>query len=609
MVSKNIAIACQGGGSHAAYAAGVLQELLPALESDKDKLKLVGISGTSGGAICALLAWYGMLEGGPAIASRKLQNFWDGNSASWPGEQIVNAMSLWGLQAVPFEFQLSPYDFPLTRVTMFGNQLWPLCAKTMGSANQWMRGDYFQLDKLVSTHVDFKLVEAIGKFCSISRDIKRWLEADLQGAMFERIRSNEAGSEETKRWLENRIRANLEMPSVIETLMEANGFPGSAPLRKAFSHWEKTPLLFDPLSLSHLSDRLVEVADEIPQLLIGAVDVGTGEFTAFSSERASGDGGISVNSILASAAIPWIFQAVPIEEERPQAERLKHNYWDGLFSQNPPIKNFVAGLVNEDRKPDEIWVAQINPSAYGGKDLSSDIWDRRNELSGNLSLNQEISFIDAINKRIELDAGSRDRNQRYVQVHRITMDSEAVERKARMTLGLASKLDRSHDLKDALMSHGRDQARAFLPVRTFIEEAFNERQRARQATLSNVLATAYVQLYEPIDVVAGGATAPVRLFVDDMTIRSAPGKDDGAAQVTTAWHTRVTTADGSRQVTLQGRIDFEVRDRVITSGQFRDVRVADSKPLKKPTIAAEAKVNTKRSRPRTPASKQHRIRP
>ena len=56
--STRVAIACQGGGSHTAFTAGVLDRLLsdPALEREVD---LVGLSGTSGGAVCALLAWYG----------------------------------------------------------------------------------------------------------------------------------------------------------------------------------------------------------------------------------------------------------------------------------------------------------------------------------------------------------------------------------------------------------------------------------------------------------------------------------------------------------------------------------------------------------------------
>jgi len=50
-----IAIACQGGGSHTAFTAGVLRELLA--QWDDERYELVGISGTSGGAFNALGLW------------------------------------------------------------------------------------------------------------------------------------------------------------------------------------------------------------------------------------------------------------------------------------------------------------------------------------------------------------------------------------------------------------------------------------------------------------------------------------------------------------------------------------------------------------------------
>ena len=65
-----VAIACQGGGSHAAFAAGVLSELLS--PSYVDRFELVGLSGTSGGAICAALAWAGLISGGPEEARKRL---------------------------------------------------------------------------------------------------------------------------------------------------------------------------------------------------------------------------------------------------------------------------------------------------------------------------------------------------------------------------------------------------------------------------------------------------------------------------------------------------------------------------------------------------------
>lgn len=579
MATKNIAIACQGGGSHAAYAAGVLQQLLPTLEDEKKNgLKLVGISGTSGGAICALLAWYGLLEGGSDAAKSRLEDFWHLNSANWLGEQLFNTWSILGLQSLRCEVQFSPYEFPLTGIALLTTEVWPLWARHLGEINGWMRGEYFRLDALVSQHVDFELVEAIGDFCSISHDIKRWLEADIESSIFAGVRPDQARTKKIKEWLESRIRNNLRMAARIAELMDANGFPADAPLRSAFRKWRDTVPSFDARALTELRQRMADVSNEIPQLLIGAVDVGTGEFTAFSSERSAGDG-VSVKSILASAALPWIFQAVPIEKDHPDGNDDTHRYWDGLFSQNPPVKNFIAGLVNENRKPDEIWVAQINPSTDNGINGSFDIWDRRNELAGNLSLNQEVSFIDAINKRIELDGRGTDIKQKYVHVHRIAMDSEAVEREIGTTLGLASKLDRGSPLKDALLAHGRKQAKSFLLVRRFVEETFNDRQNRRHAKPGDAVAAAYEQLCGLAGLFADGGKRGARLFVDDMEIHPLPDMDENDAVVKTHWHMRGTTADGTQQVTLEGWIDAGVQQAGITFAQVRDIRVAESRPL------------------------------
>ena len=71
-------------------------------------------------------------------------------------------------------------------------------------------------------------------------------------------------------------------------------------------------------------------------MLIGAVDVLSGEFIAFNSRREK----INVEMNLASAALPTMFKAV-------------HSnggvYWDGLLSQNPPVRELP------DVGPTEIW--------------------------------------------------------------------------------------------------------------------------------------------------------------------------------------------------------------------------------------------------------------
>lgn len=71
-----VAIACQGGGSHAAFTAGVLAELLS--PAHRDRFEPLAFSGTSGGAVCAALAWAGLLGGGQTTRS----SAWKGSGAT-----------------------------------------------------------------------------------------------------------------------------------------------------------------------------------------------------------------------------------------------------------------------------------------------------------------------------------------------------------------------------------------------------------------------------------------------------------------------------------------------------------------------------------------------
>jgi NTE family protein len=74
---KKIAIACQGGGSQTAFTAGVLKSFF---ENDlHQKHHIVSLTGTSGGGICAALAWYGLLKeaGGDNVPIQdRIMGFW-----------------------------------------------------------------------------------------------------------------------------------------------------------------------------------------------------------------------------------------------------------------------------------------------------------------------------------------------------------------------------------------------------------------------------------------------------------------------------------------------------------------------------------------------------
>lgn len=311
-----VAIACQGGGSHTAFTAGVLTELLEGW--DQSRYELVGISGTSGGAFNALAVWYGLVTGDDELARRLLLDLWDDVAAKDPADRLANEW-LEGIARLesagaPIP-SISPYQVPGTR---------------------WGRG---QLRRILERHVDF---EAIPDLCT----------------------------------------------------------------RNA------------------------------PELVVGTVDVNGGEFETFTNES------VTVEAMLASAAIPNLFQAVEIDG---------HYHWDGLLSQNPPIKDLLR--TPPDRKPEELWVVQINPQTYGGEPRRlRDIVDRRNELAGNISLNQELRFVETVNRWLEQGHLPEDRYT-HTEIRRIMLDGN---------LSYTSKLDRDPDFIEELVARGVDAADQFL---------------------------------------------------------------------------------------------------------------------------------------------------
>ncbi len=103
-----IAIACQGGGAHAAFTAGVLAELFG--PAHRASFVPVALSGTSGGAVCAALAWSGLLAGGPDEAVRRLEGFWADLAPSTPMEAWLNAVAQFAL-ALPVSAAVSPYAY------------------------------------------------------------------------------------------------------------------------------------------------------------------------------------------------------------------------------------------------------------------------------------------------------------------------------------------------------------------------------------------------------------------------------------------------------------------------------------------------------------------
>jgi NTE family protein len=309
-----VAIACQGGGSHTAFTAGVLKGFL---REWNDDYELVGISGTSGGAFNALATWYGIVTEGEERAIELLDALWDDLAARTAGDRLTNDwmvnLSRFESSGVPMP-QFSPYSTP-------------------GSAMGKKR-----IRDVLERHIDF---DAVPDLC----------------------------------------------------------------------------------------------ARRSPELVVGTVNVNAGVFETFTNEEVTPD------AVLASAAVPDLFEAVEIDG---------HYHWDGLFSQNPPIDDLMT--VDADRKPEELWVIQINPQEREGEPTSlEEIDDRRNELAGNISLNQELRVIRRVNEWI--DQGHLPESEfSRTEIHRIEMDR---------AYHCSTKVDRSPSFISELMELGEQRAAEF----------------------------------------------------------------------------------------------------------------------------------------------------
>ena len=121
---------------------------------------------------------------------------------------------------------------------------------------------------------------------------------------------------------------------------------------------------------------------------------------------------LTLRGVAASGTLPTVREAEKIGDGY---------YWDGLYSQNPPVREFLAG-VRKEEVPDEIWIVRINPQQSAQQPGSNaDIKHRENELMGNLSLNKELDFVLTVNDWITRFGGEFANHYKHVTVRTIKM--------------------------------------------------------------------------------------------------------------------------------------------------------------------------------------------
>ncbi len=304
MGRKRIAIACQGGGTHAAFTWGVLTTILKtkklwdARSEEGDTFDIVSISGTSAGALCALATWYGLVPnaadpecGTIDKAIERLDLLWTGFAATTPVEIAHNTIATtllhWKARGVPFPGS-NPNDaygtIGLTGLSM------------MGARPQYL--EFPALLQALCPHFEAIDWPAVAK-------------ADL------------------------RI-----MVGAIEVLS---------------GNFE----IFD-------SDKTLE------EMGLTALDKGTRpiQYDAMADaacDFAGGGGGIWNAPRHPSGASHSEYRLSHMSNRDTTVIRNGY-YWDGLYSQNPPVRDLLDASEKEE-KPDEIWIVRINPQEFSPASL------------------------------------------------------------------------------------------------------------------------------------------------------------------------------------------------------------------------------------------------
>lgn len=312
-----VALALQGGGAHGALTWGVLDRLL-----EQPDITVAAVSGTSAGAMNAVVLAHGLTSGGPAKARQLLESFW---------------------RSVADAGRLSPFR-------------------------------------------------------------RSWLD-----------RLNGGWSLDRSPWL---------------ALMDV--------ARQFVSPYQTNPLGLNPLR--EVLDRHVDFPTLSRQrriaVHVAATNVETGQARIFSTRD------ITADAVLASACLPFLFQAVEIDNVP---------YWDGGYACNPPLLPLLHG--NEAK---HLLVVPINPPERKGTPRNArDILNRMNEIVFNASLTHGLESLARINALIDQGEIGGD-TYRRLKLHVICADDEFRQ------LTASSKFNTEWDFLVYLRDLGRRSAESWL---------------------------------------------------------------------------------------------------------------------------------------------------
>jgi NTE family protein len=153
MNRKRIAIACQGGGSQCAFVAGALKGLFD--QGIEERYDVVGLSGTSGGALTAAVAWMGLLrraQGDRTTIGERVLACWKDLTAQTPQEIALDRATIelvrLGERGIFPTWAVSPASR--------GFQAWSRLTALMIA-----RPEFTDLRALLERHIDFEALPGL----------------------------------------------------------------------------------------------------------------------------------------------------------------------------------------------------------------------------------------------------------------------------------------------------------------------------------------------------------------------------------------------------------------------------------------------------------------
>lgn len=213
-------------------------------------------------------------------------------------------------------------------------------------------------------------------------------------------------------------------------------------LWRSFSPYEFNPLNLNPLrdvARRHVDEAaLREAHTHVPglSLFVTATAVHTGQARVFTGED------LGIDALLASACLPFLFQAVEIDGEP---------YWDGGYTGNPALYPLIYRTNALD-----ILLVKINPLRREGTPKRSvEIMDRLSEITFNASLIAElraIAFVSRLLREHKLDP----RQYKDLRLHMVADDEGLAPFNA------SSKLNTDPAFLEQLFTLGRAAAERWL---------------------------------------------------------------------------------------------------------------------------------------------------